>query len=140
MRFRPFRSRTFWFGVPGLVFLLWAWGVSYRYQTMLEMGGLDSAGFMQVGGKVFAFHHFPGLPARRTPTFSHEALALEDILKVERGWSGYSKVGNRGFEAYSIPHYALVSAYVLVWAGLVAWRARKYRAVGLDAPADRNGP
>jgi hypothetical protein len=28
MRFRLLSSRAFWFGVPGLVFLLWAWWLS----------------------------------------------------------------------------------------------------------------
>ena len=34
-RFRLFRSRAFWFGVPGLMFLLWAWADSMRYNLSL---------------------------------------------------------------------------------------------------------
>lgn len=33
MRLRLVRSRVFWFGVPGLVFLLWGWWDSSRWES-----------------------------------------------------------------------------------------------------------
>lgn len=37
MRYRPFRSWTFWLGVPGLIFLLWAWADSMFYNSQLSL-------------------------------------------------------------------------------------------------------
>ena len=140
MRFRLFRSRAFWLGVPGLVFLLWAWGDSAKsefkghvskgpwfvhltqgagyLQLQITRGGLASPwnSSAQRDPRVSGGEWWPGLFYRPQWRY-HERPA---------GWSGsihfsYPSVTN----TLILPHWFLLSLYALPWCGLVLWRWRR---------------
>jgi hypothetical protein len=128
-RFRLLRSRAFWFGVPGLVFLLWAWWVSIRHISSVGVGASRPWGIGQAAGVVVSVWNSEGWPEdwRKSGT-RHEGVSVEDA----RGWKtrlAEQREWTSGFRYVVISHHTLVLAYVAGWAGLVVWRARKLRAL-----------
>ena len=76
---------------------------------------------MQVGGEVLVWSSREGFPFPGSPMFVH--LPLDPwALPTFRS----TLLGSPEFVAGSIPIYALILGYVLVWAVLVVWRKRKY--------------
>ena len=61
-RFRLRCSRAFWFGVPGLVFLLWAWDVSMRKPTTvwLQWKASKYPDIIQLHDGALKVSHEPG--------------------------------------------------------------------------------
>ena len=124
MRFRLLRSRAFWVGVPGLVFLLWGWWTALRYYSSAGCMGATFWEIGQIGGEVYAYWDSGGGPDWRQLTFIH----LETIAGAE---VTHSVADVRGIyptvRLVRVPYYWPVFGYVAVWAGLIRWRSEKYR-------------
>lgn len=126
MRFRWFRSRAFWFGVPGLVFLIWAWWVSMGNWSDVVAGGVHSVMMGQGGGEVYVWWDPAGPPDWRKLSVSHKKTSLEDANRAKSqmfGWQEYEPRCRLVF----IPYYWPVLGYIAGWAGLIFWRSWKYR-------------
>jgi hypothetical protein len=61
-RFRLFRSKAFWFGVPGLVGLLWGWWVSMGHISTAAVGQTRYWRIAQSAGEVLVSWDMSGLP------------------------------------------------------------------------------
>lgn len=124
-RFRLFRSRAFWFGVPGLVFLLWAWGLSKSHISYVVFEGFSSDVLVgqldgelvlvpdyvkMIGGGWWASYHTRSTPGE-----------VEDV----KSWLNSLRL--TGHSVNLIPHGWLVAGYGLGWAGVIGWRWRKHR-------------
>lgn len=125
-RFRLFRSRAFWFGVPGLVFLLWGWGDSlvitreayfYRQRFLLWHGDsrtvvhvLPGVGWMPSNESGIGFNRYAAEP------FKWPCLPAPT----------YEDHGENRMRTVQLPHWLLIVIYVAVWAGLLILRKRKY--------------
>lgn len=125
-RFRLFRSRVFWFGLPGSVFLLWAWGLSKTHRSYV-MATSDIAELLvgQLDGDI-ALIRGPGpVPPLEEWVIVHEELkpGLAAAIKREQRELGDAGIGTVVF----FPHRWLVAGYLSAWAGLVVWRSRRYR-------------
>lgn len=125
MRFRLFRSKAFWFGVPGLVGLLWGWWVS--------MGNYSSAGFRgarywvigQMGGEVFAMWDAEGGPEWGEGVAEHKDMTVE-VAKAEKGFWTTDNEWYPSYRIIYIPYYWPVMGYLAAWAGLMIWRKQKF--------------
>jgi hypothetical protein len=125
-RFRLFRSRAFWFGVPGLVGLLWGWWVSMGYWSWVGLGGTESWGIGQMGGQVFIVWNVD-----RGPEWG-------DFRALHWKISGYeARIERYKLAAFSdgfmptrrqvlFPYLWLVTGYLAGWAALLIWRKRKF--------------
>jgi hypothetical protein len=122
---RPFyRSRLFWLGLPGLVFLLWAWWLSTGHYSGAGFGGWVIG---QMGGEVFARWDADGRPdwvefgAGHRDMKEGEAQEMKGMLPAVREL----------FPSYRIifiPYFWPVLAYTATWLLTLAWwQRRKYR-------------
>ena len=131
MRFRLFRSRAFWFGVPGLVFLLCGWWMSMGHSSYAGFGGSPEWSIRQGGGEVFAAWSSFGWPDWRQVYGRHQKVPVEYFGHSKANLAAWCKYWtNSGYVVVS--YHWLVLCYVAVWAGLIFWRKRKYekRLVG----------
>lgn len=134
MRFRLFRSRAFWFGVPGLVFLLWAWGDSMTHAFSLNSdGSAYGVDLFHLNGDILLMWG-----DKRDTSRWHWEISRDE---VDRGEAEEAKALLKkmsvalDIKVISVPHRWLVPAYVVGWAGLLIWRWRKFRRAFPEAPA-----
>lgn len=141
MRFRLFRSRAFWFGVPGLMFLLWAWADSGKSESQLItakdyrfISFSQEHGYFRVQSSLYdrvlptdvirtrkpraspSPSWFP-MPAKSAgmPRWWHDEL--------RPGWIGVRYNTERMSSDFLIlPCWFILSLYLLPWAAAVAWR------------------
>ena len=128
MRFRLFRSRAFWLGVPGLVFLVWGWWVSMGHVSEIGFTGPSRWWIAQNTGEVNVSWHSGEWPDRANFYTVHR----EAVPEVERRWKMELAKFHEGHPIYRcvfIPNYAVIFAYVAVCGGFVFLRSRKYRAL-----------
>lgn len=150
MRFRLFRSRAFWFGVPGLVFLLWGWWDSSRWESNGSVSAsrwfcdlMQRRGYVQIDvsrsdspGSVshhrarmvkFSGERSPLAPGQENrpewqywPQWRHHELKPLTRGSISIRRSGVSDV-------LILPHWFLSLLYLLPWCGVIYWRFRKTR-------------
>jgi hypothetical protein len=127
-RFRLFRSRAFWFGVPGLVGLMWGWWVSMGYRSYV-MAASDVAEllFGQIDGEVVLVRGSGPLPPLDDWVWVHDELVPGMAEGIKREEQALDDAGIS--RAVFIPYYWLVLAYLAGWAGLMLWRSWKYRSL-----------
>ena len=142
------RSRLFWAGVPGLLFLLWVW--LFALQSF-DLSASDSSSY-QLGmrtrpGVIEAdLSHFIGAPRGKTTVSAHFsphlsqdnpfsdgnrfAPAFAGIHAVESVMEGYMI----NLWRVSIAHWVTVILYLVTWAALLAlWQRRKIRLMKQQA-------
>lgn len=132
MRFRLLRSRSFWFGVPGLLFLLWAWWVSIGNISTMTIGG---HGFKmprrweigQAAGEVYATWGLGGWPDWKFYPY-HGEMQVEARRHWRRNLT-WVRAGDPAFRYLIVGHHWLVLGYLVAWSGPVFWRSRRYRAL-----------
>ncbi len=132
MRFRLLRSRAFWFGVPGLVFLLWLWGDSKDHVTSLTFHGKPGIHFRQrpAGMRLILWENSNH---SGNPRFGAERILIEDdyaatraelLEQIDLAWV----VDQDRSYLISLPYWKLLAGYLLLWAAVLIWRWRKYAA------------
>lgn len=126
MRFRWFRSRALWFGVPGLLFLLWGWWVSMRHWSAVSYGHALSAWEAgQVGGGVYAHWDANGWPDKGEMHAGHQRCTPAEARELEKDWSKLSEaLPNCRFAR--ITYYQIFPGYLAFWAVLLIWRKLKF--------------
>lgn len=134
MKPRPFyRSRLFWLGLPGLVFLLWAWWVSMGSYLYAGFEGIHGLAVRQMGGELCLTWDSDGWPDWRHFTTSHgrwsggagEVAAAKLMFTMMRENDPTSRF-------VFIPYYWLVFAYIAGWLlTLALWQRRKSRILKL---------
>ncbi len=125
-RFHLFRSRAFWFGLPGLVFLLWGWWVSMGHFSRAECGGRFDWWIAQSAGVIVVFWESEGPPDWDRFGVSHRKTN-EEGAREWKSWLIEATEKDPSRHMVAIPHRFVVLAYVAGWAGLLTWRKRKYR-------------
>ena len=152
------KSRLFWLGVPGLVFLLWVWWDSGRFSSQLIWHRTTSTHCVEIReGKVGWSRETPGtLLAYAKPyrviRFDHATWLAEprerhfDFVRPF-DWDEYSVAevpdpvlesdeslkGNRiEFTEGSIALWVVVLGYVALWLGGVVWGQRKGRVLRFE--------
>lgn len=117
MRPRPiYRWKSFWLGLLTLVFMGWAWWDSFSNVTII---GCSSGSLALIDGTTYLNAHaqWRGLgnfgASRESPAgLMHSRLLTGDL-----------KIGE-------VPDAAVFFPFLLAWTGWLAWRARKFRALG----------
>ena len=128
MRFRLFRSRAFWFGVPGLVFLIWGWTSSMHQHTSLFH---REVGVCQLDTGQVHFNTIPEREKKWLPPYRVSRSEWHDS-------TGDSWFNNRGRmfmrkkdEIFIvIPFWKAVVGYLGFWIVIIGWRWwRRRRAI-----------
>ncbi len=117
---RPFyRSRLFWLGLPGLVFLLWGWWMSMGYFSGM-MVGHGSLFVMQAKASIVAGWVVTSPIDWTVFDSTHEQLTVSDVeeLPVMR-----ELIANGSYAL--IPYYLPVLAYTATWLLTLAWWQRR---------------
>lgn len=143
MRYPLIRSRAFWLGVPGLLFLLWSWADSTRNFTQIEKKNpAGSFSFVHWDSAIKVCRAPVGSPfafSNRVwrgpyPTKEPVPTIWWPAVKAERDYVGRPFI--------RIPHWLLLLAYLALWSAGIAWRRRCWRkalraaegAVGVERP------
>jgi hypothetical protein len=121
-RFRLFRSRAFWFGVPGLAALLWGWWVSMGHRSWIDFGGW---GIGLSAGELYAYQILDGWPSWPDVEVGQIEADPEEALEWKRMLVEPPQTIAH-FHIIFIPYYWPVVGYLATWAGLLIWRKRKY--------------
>jgi hypothetical protein len=120
-----YRSRLFWLGLPGLVFLLWGWWISLSHFSRV---GFSTLGIAQATGDVFA-HWRSGTPLSwggfSTGHMEIPAETARDLKATISVWPQQDP----NWHTVIIPYYAVVLAYVAPWLLVVAWWQRRKRRI-----------
>ena len=126
MKPRPFyRSRLFWLGLPGLVFLLWGWWISMGHQSAAGFPGNAFIG--QMGGEVFACSDSGGWPMWGDFSSMHREITVAEVRELKNWWAAETET-SPSLRMILIPYYWPVLAYTVTWLLTLAWwQRRKYR-------------
>lgn len=134
---RPFyRSRLFWLGLPGMVFLLWGWiagiNASLEYfQPATRYGvqaGHSKLSFYSSNHPAEFFHYPAGTWDFRVHSEARGSLLAPGIVWVDERVLGY---GARGIE---IAAWTIFLTYIVIWmSSLAGWQRRKSRLLKLHA-------
>jgi hypothetical protein len=150
---RFYRSRLFWLGVPGLVFLVWAWWDSGGYVSNARWVRGSSMDDVRVTGGWVGWKRMTHLPPSPLapilsvdPFTTGRNVRLEEVplaqlctaktmdrqFDVPAGFEVVSRVlpapSGQGGERTMILRVALwvvVAAYVMMWLGTVFWWQRR---------------
>ncbi|QJE94307.1 hypothetical protein [Luteolibacter luteus] len=136
MRYRPFRSLTFWLGVPGLLFLLWAWADSMRYLSAASYDAefrladgdtsIRNRSISNQGGDVSLTWSWPDssgykLLSRKFHSKQRKIYETKDWLPLP----AYLVIRNYPGTIYynlSIPHWFLLLCYGFAWTVLMLFQ------------------
>ena len=135
---RPwYRSRLFWLGLPGLVFMLWAWGDSTRHVSSLSWASNVWGFYARTWGnslELDLYHSvYPGMRSNldfyRWP-LSRLSTPVEHPLFPAGVRFGTSHNASNGLTTriLVIALWLMITAYTAVWLGALAcWQRRKAR-------------
>jgi hypothetical protein len=131
MTFHLFRSRSFWLGLPGLIFLLWAWGDSLSSLSSLSRNTSPGGGIAQQEGSIVLhyWNRFPFDPGGFQ--LKREALKREPFELPGFMWDrteGWESDEGWGWRILAIPHWFVIAIYFLIWAALIQLRRRRHAA------------
>jgi hypothetical protein len=131
-RFRLFRSRAFWLGMPGLVFLLWLWSQSVpRGFIATWTGGPGSFKFSNEQGAILVTRSPRGSDINFGTEFWKDGWPAKEDPKAE--WWPQPEASRHadGMRYWTLPYWLLGAVYLIPWSGLVIWRWRKFGRVPL---------
>ena len=105
---RPFyRSRLFWLGLPGLVFLLW-----FGHGSGVGFGGTRPWAIVQTAGDLLVVWD-----SEEWPDWQSLGNSTEVAL--------YSQGEHPTYRYVFIPYYAVALAYITAWLLTLAWWHRR---------------
>ena len=119
-----YRSRLFWFGLPGLLGLLWIWFGNLGKATAVCWGNHAAEYCLGWEQGVIAFIINKGGPPNVGFYGYHHDLPSDWEIQIFAPalWLDDDRVG------IYIGDWVLVSAYLIIWiAALVLWQRRKHR-------------
>lgn len=152
MRFRLFRSLTFLLGLPGLIFLLWAWADSFDWQSQLSYSGKPGLGTLTSDGSTIFFdwtRYEPLRPGAGNPEYERPQLPTVSEVDFARDASSRAKrpllwakltistyrLGPMVTSHVFIPYWMIVLAYLGLWSAAMVWRwMRARRRSKVDPP------
>ena len=131
---RPFyRSRLFWLGLPGLVFLLWGWWLSMGNWSAASSRGSLGWGIAQSKGEVIVWWRSGEGPNWKDFDAEHSEIPEKDASEI-RNYIIFVRETEPGFRLVFFPYYWLVLAYTATWLlTLALWQRRKSRLLKLHA-------
>ena len=134
MNHRWYRSRLFWIGIPGFLFLLWLWG-AFLSETWRAGWRMRSGEYSLICGDAYvAFRIVEGDPGKRynprplgfytdrnSLPASHETLILPPAVVQDNH-------GASRFMTFYLANWYLALSYAILWlGGLAIWQLRKQR-------------
>jgi hypothetical protein len=150
--FRPwYRSRLFWLGVPGLVFLVWGWWKSGSQMVRFDNGINDSnpalALFFDEGCLMASWVYDSDsewrLEAEQMGMFQQASNHPNHWLSTRLGYE-LEQPGYRQYHEFYVPLWLSVAAYLCVWLGLIVSsqgrKARLLKRSAVDLLPDASAP
>jgi hypothetical protein len=158
-----YRSLLFWLGIPGLLFLVWAWWQSnhlwvdtflgpgwiwsgqgellWQDSTLLSswVVNVPESGFTVLASSEGSSEKFGTLKVDMTAPTRFE-IFTGPVDPAERRWfpppqwQADKAHYDQHFRLFSVPYWLITGAYAAVWLGMVAvWQRRKSRLLKLHA-------
>ena len=134
------RSLTLWFGLFGLVFLLWAWADSFERSSgaWVQRGrpfvtARNHSSTVQLAWGYVEPGNNAGISREISSDPERPLLWARPRFEKERG-------GSASIITLRLPHWLLLCLYLPAWAILLAWRRRKRAAAGKAAPGETLPP
>lgn len=135
---RPwYRSRLFWLGLPGLLFMLWLWLVkadysfSFSYTAITGPAKSTTRSIITHNGTIYQGTSWDSGPGRSGFRWSavHRPRPVFKVpdrpFEIERGTTD-GPGGHSEYREIWLAWWVAVSAYTAVWLGSVAgWQRRK---------------
>jgi hypothetical protein len=136
---RLHRSRLFWLGLPGVVFLAWAWNGSLRAPTSGKLYSKPiCAGFINRAGTITLAYTYPGDPFMEGTSFDlHVLPAPPSATKLPPALekTKLHVLGDWGPDVPPPPqmtfaYWFLLLGYLVPWSAAIYWRQnRKKKAI-----------
>jgi hypothetical protein len=123
------RSRLFWLGMPGLMFLLWGWFAIPRTTATLTWRGVD--GYVTLGhASRLAYCYFVPSLEKVPPRWQRGATVSTAILEPERTNAVFPRaiqfdLGRRGGFNVFVAYWFLIFMYLPLWLGALAVSQRR---------------
>ncbi|WP_367871903.1 hypothetical protein [Luteolibacter sp. Populi] len=135
------RSPLLWIGAAVLIFLLWAWGMSWRYSSRvaIDLGGAKVWRAGQTGGRAFLTRQIGGkVSGRATAVAFHEPreayYLMEPVIfgPAPRGLLGVhdrrpTPASPVELRTWSFEWSFVIALHLAGWGGLIYWRYRRIR-------------
>lgn len=127
MRFPLFRSRAFWFGVPTLLFLLWAWVDSTRNLTKITRESPWGSFAVEHWNSAIEISRAPvGSPFKFLSMFWRGGYPTKDPAPTVWWPAANAERDYLGRPFVRIPHWLLVLTYLPAWSLIIAFRRRHW--------------
>lgn len=137
---RPwYRSRLFWLGLPGLVFMLWAWlakadqSFDFGHTAITGSGKTTARGIGAGGGSVYQITYRNDYDLGLQPGFQWSGFREspdEPVTYIPlRPFTFIRKTVDPGeYREIRLAWWVVISAYTVIWLGAVAgWQRRSCR-------------
>ncbi|WP_035601767.1 hypothetical protein [Haloferula sp. BvORR071] len=137
MRTAWYRSLVFWFGLPVIVFLVWAWIDSMYRTTLFEMS---------IAGKPVHLSHWGGhVSVSWAKPYLRSSASWELLMRTQAPRPGAQwfplpshasphNLANAYGHDVSIPHWLILLAYAGLWQ--LPWLVRYFRRKGIARPLE----
>ncbi|QJE99038.1 hypothetical protein [Luteolibacter luteus] len=145
------RSITLWSGIFMMLFIAWAWRdsmkmvshLSYGRTTSFSLGSMMGIEIRPVSGppdsgrvplekSLFG----PTVAASLPPPLFLRGEAQKSGMSwipgeaTHKHFARYTKIEPKGYRAILIPYWIPLMLSVLIWSGLLLWRAKRHRPAG----------
>ena len=146
MTFRLFRSRAFWFGIPGLVFLSWSWmdsmshysGLSYpRVKPGYDLVSQEKSSILFAWWTDAAALPPPVSPGDPGPSLLSWRVASKSPPVILFPGFAYSMEDGAGVgkrHQLQLPHWILLASYLAAWFIVMFWRWMAWRVTAKSTP------
>lgn len=134
------RSLSLWFGLFGLIFLLWAWADSFERTSVAWMqrghpfvSARNHSSTVQLSWGYADPANDAGISREISSDPERPLLWARPRFEKERG-------GSASITTLRIPHWLLLCLYLPAWAILLVWRWRRRAAANIAAPGGTPPP
>lgn len=151
-----YRSMTLWLGLPGLLFIMWAWQDSVKNMAgIIRIASVTHPGISsfweheriaQIHSAVMIEYYTPepkpGRVYARTPLewVRRRITISPDPRHLFRSFTWQSQPNAMGPDSGMVrtviilPHWMILLAYTGLWGGVIIWRARRHRHAAGPVP------
>ena len=117
------RSTCLWLGLAGLVFVLWAWQDSMTHSSVLSWRGYTIGS----GAGGAGVHYNPALGGIILDRVQYAGIPNIDMSAVQVFSRFNLEIHDGAFASLTIPYWAMLISYLLLWSLVLGWRWRQLR-------------
>jgi len=119
-----YRSRLFWFGLLGLLFLLWGWWLSTGHISVAGFTEKSPMAIGQAGGEVYGYWRSDEWPVWRGFHSDHDGISKEQASGLKLRLVEWRE-REPALRFVFIRYYVVILVYMAAWLLPLAWWQRR---------------